>query len=121
AARVSNHVLSICHALVFGACPTALLAGDVASGGHYVSTLTDYSTMHGLARWHAYGCGYRGALLIKRGDKAAGLQLLHAGSDELGGFATLRFMEIAEGLAAVDCAITRSERSEELRLLAELL
>ncbi|TMJ74387.1 MAG: hypothetical protein E6G73_09425 [Alphaproteobacteria bacterium] len=133
AARVSNHVLSICHALVFGACPTALLAGDVASGGHYVSTLTDYSTMHGLARWHAYGCGYRGALLIKRGDKAAGLQLLHAGSDELGGFATLRFMdflmpealclagEIAEGLAAVDCAITRSEQSEELRLLAELL
>src|SRR6185312_13223415 len=88
---------------------------------------------HGLARWHAYGSGYRGALAIKRGDIAVGLQLLRAGLDELGGFATLRFMdflmqealcqagEIVEGLATVEGAIARSLETEELRLVAELL
>jgi len=132
-ARAANHALSVCHALVFGACPTALLAGDLASGHHYASVLIDHSDRHGLARWHAYGCGYRGALLIKRGEIAPGLQLLRAGFDELGGFATLRFMdflmpealrqagEIAEALAAVEGAIARSEETEEFRLVAELL
>jgi predicted ATPase/DNA-binding winged helix-turn-helix (wHTH) protein len=132
-ARAANHALSVCHALVFGACPTALLAGDLTSGEHYASMLIDHSARHGLARWHAYGCGYQGALVIKRGDIAAGLQLLRAGFDELGGFATLRFMdflmpealcragEVAEGLATVDEAIARSEETEEHRLTAELL
>jgi predicted ATPase len=95
--------------------------------------LIDHSARHGLARWHAYGCGYQGALVIKRGDIAAGLQLLRAGFDELGGFATLRFMdflmpealcragEVAEGLATVDEAIARSEETEEHRFIAELL
>jgi|HubBroStandDraft_4_1064222.scaffolds.fasta_scaffold04507_3 predicted ATPase/DNA-binding winged helix-turn-helix (wHTH) protein len=132
-ARAANHALSVCHALVFGACPTALLAGDLTSGEHYASMLIDHSARHGLARWHAYGCGYQGALVIKRGDIAAGLQLLRAGFDELGGFATLRFMdflmpealcragEVAEGLATVDEAIARSEETEEHRFIAELL
>jgi predicted ATPase len=132
-ARAANHAMSVCHALVFGACPTALLAGDLASGEHYASMLIDHSARHGLARWHAYGCGYHGALVIKRGDVAAGLQLLRAGFDELGGFATLRFMdflmpealyragEIAKGLATVDEAIARSEETEEHRLITELL
>jgi predicted ATPase len=132
-ARATNHGLSVCHALVFGACPTALLAGDLASADHNVSMLIDHSDRHGLARWHAYGCGYRGALAIKRGDIAVGLQLVRAGFDELGGFATLRFMdflmpealcqagEIVEGLATVEGAIARSLETEELRLVAELL
>jgi predicted ATPase len=61
------------------------------------------------------------------------LQLLRTGFDELGGFATLRFMdllmpealcqarEIVEGLAVVEGTIARSEETEELRLVAELL
>jgi predicted ATPase len=132
AARAANHAMSLCHALVFGACPTALLAGDLASGEHYASLLIDHSAKHGLARWHAYGYRYHGALVIKRGDIAAGLKLLRAGFDELGDFSTLRFMdflvpealcragEIAEGLATVDEAIARSEETEEHRLNAEL-
>src|SRR5215471_3689941 len=132
-AEAADHVLSVCHALVFGACPTALLAGDLASADDYVSMLIDHSDRHGLARWHAYGGGYRGALAIKRGDIAVGLQLVRAGFDELGGFATLRFMdflipealrqagEIVDGLAAVEGAIARSLETEELRLVAELL
>jgi predicted ATPase/DNA-binding winged helix-turn-helix (wHTH) protein len=131
-ARAANHALSVCHALVFGACPTALLAGDLPRAEHYAGMLIDHSVRHGLARWHAYGSAYHGALVIKRGDIAAGLQLLRAGFDELGGFATLRFMdllmpealwragEIARGLATVDQAIARSEATEEHRLVAEL-
>jgi predicted ATPase/DNA-binding winged helix-turn-helix (wHTH) protein len=132
-ARTANHTLSMCHALVFGACPTALLAGDLVSAERYASMLLAHAETLGLARWHAYGCGYQGALFIRRGDIAAGLQLLRAGFDELGGFATLRFMdflvpealgragEIADGLASADEAITRSEETEEHRLTAELL
>jgi predicted ATPase len=128
-----NHALSVCHALVFGACPTALLVGDFASAEHYASKLIDHSIKHGLARWHAYGNGYRGALLTRCGAITAGLQLLRAGFDELGGFATLRFMdvvlpealyragEITDGLAAADEAIARSEVTGEHRLTSELL
>jgi predicted ATPase len=132
-ARAADHALSLCHALVFGACPTALLTGDLASGQHYASMLIDHSARHDLTRWHAYGSGYHGALAIKRGEIAAGLRLLRAGFDQLGGFATLRFMDflmpealcragkIVEGLASVDEAIARSEETEEHRLIAELL
>jgi hypothetical protein len=132
-ARVGNHEMSVGHALVFGACPTALLAGDLASGEHYAGLLMDRATKQGLARWRAYAHGYHGALLIKRGDIAAGLQLLRASFDELGGFASLRYRdflmsealcragEIAEGLAMVDQAIARAEETEEYGFIAELL
>jgi predicted ATPase len=132
-AQATNHALSVCHALVFGACPTALLSGDLVGAEHYVSMVIDHAERHGLARWHAYGCSYHGALLIKRGDVAGGLRRLRAGFDELGGFATLRFMdfllpealyragEISAGLAAVDEVIARSRETEEHRFIAELL
>jgi predicted ATPase len=93
----------------------------------------DEATRQDLSRWRAYGHAYQGALAIRSGDTAAGLQLLRAGFDELGGFATLRFMDfllpealcrtgaLVEGLATVDAAIARSEETEEQRLLAELL
>jgi predicted ATPase len=131
-ARAINHTFSLCHALVFGSCPAALLMGDMASGERYARTATDHSAGHGLS-WRAYGRCYQGALLIKRGEIAAGLRLLRTGFDELHGFATLRFMdflmpqalcwvgEIAEGLARVDEAIARSEETEEHRLTAGLL
>jgi predicted ATPase len=93
----------------------------------------DHATRHGLARWRAYAHGYQGALLIKRGDIAAGLQLLRASFDQLGGLATLHYRdflmpealctagEIAEGLATVDEAITRTEETEEYVFMADLL
>lgn len=134
-AQAANHALSVCHALVFGACPTALLAGDLEAGERYAGLLLDFATKHGLARWHAYSSGYRGALLIKRGEVAAGLQLMRAGVEEMGarGFATLRFMDfvmpealsragdVTEALAAVEGAIARSNENEERRFIAELL
>jgi predicted ATPase/DNA-binding winged helix-turn-helix (wHTH) protein len=132
-ARAANHAMSLCHAFAYGACPTALLAGAAALGERYAHLLMDHAVKQGFGRWHAYSQACLGVILIKRGDIAAGLQLLRESSKELGGFASLRFMdflipealcqagEIAEGLAMVDEAIARSEDTEEHRLTPELL
>jgi predicted ATPase len=74
-------------------------------------------------------------LVIQRGDIITGLRLLRAGLDEIGeaGFAILRLIailmaealgragHIADGLAAVEQAISRAERTEERYTMAELM
>jgi predicted ATPase len=114
----------------------ALLVGDLPAAEHYVGMLLDHSTRHSLTQWRAYGHCHQGALAIKRGDLDAGLRLLHAGFDELdrGSRSALlrvntlvmiealgRAGQIADGLAAIEEAILRSERTEERWLIAELL
>jgi predicted ATPase len=134
-ARAANHANSLCYALSQAACPLALLVGDLAAAEHYVGMLLDHSTRRALARWHAWGRSHQGVLLIKRGDTVTGLRLLRSGLDELGEarFAALRLIallmaealgragQIADGLAAVEEAIARSEHTEERWLIAELL
>ena len=135
-ARAANHGMSLCHALVFGACPTALLTGDLAAGEHYARMLTEHATRHGLDSWLAYARSYHGALLIKRGDVAAGSRLVRTGFDELGELARLRFMDflmavaaevlgahggLVEALANVEAVIALSEETEERRRYADLL
>jgi tetratricopeptide (TPR) repeat protein len=135
-ARSANHGISFCYALALGGCVIALLVGDLPAAEHYVGMLLDHSTGHSLTQWRAYGHCHQGALAIKRGDLNAGLRLLHAGFDELdrGARSALlrvnavlmiealgRAGQIDEGLAAVEEAILRSERTEERWLIAELL
>jgi predicted ATPase len=74
-------------------------------------------------------------LVIQRGDVITGLRLLRAGFDEFGeaGSSLLQFLaflmaealgragQSAEGLAAIDEAIARSERTEERWAMAELV
>ena len=117
------------------ACLIALLNGDLATAEHYVEMLLDQSTRHALPVWRALGRSYQGALTIKRGDVMTGLRLLRAGFQELGeaSFAALQLIpfliaealahvgQIAEGLAAIEEAINRSERTEERWRMAELL
>jgi predicted ATPase len=133
-ARAADHAMSLCHALVFAACPLALMTGDLASGERYASMLKELSTGHGLTRWDAYARVYQGALLIKQGEVATGWRLVNAEFDQAG-FGRLPFMdfqvaivaefwhasEIAARLGAVEKAITEAEESGELRLIAELL
>jgi predicted ATPase len=78
---------------------------------------------------------FSGVLVIERGDVITGLQLLRAGFDELGeaGSSLPRLIaflmaealgragRIAEGLAAIEEAISRSERAEERWAMAELM
>jgi hypothetical protein len=83
-ARANNNGVSFCMVLSLGACPIALLAGDLTAAGRYVEMLLDHSTGHSLAHWRTYGRCHQGALAIKRGDLDAGLRLLQAGFPELG-------------------------------------
>jgi predicted ATPase len=133
-ARAIDHAISLGLALALAACPIALFMGDLAAAEHYVEMLLDHSTRHALARWRAFGRSYQGVLLIQRGDLSIGLRLLRAGFDEPGAAGSVprlftflmaeglgRAGQIADGLAAIEEAIVRSERSEERWATAELL
>jgi predicted ATPase len=133
-ARATNHAISLGLALALVACPIAMFTGDLAAAEHYVEMLLDHSARHALARWHAIGRSHQGALFIQRGDLSTGLRLLRAGFDEPGAAGSVprlftffmaealgRVGQIADGLAAIEEAIERSERTEERWLIAELL
>jgi predicted ATPase/DNA-binding winged helix-turn-helix (wHTH) protein len=137
-ARATEHAISFSYALHRAACPVALWNGDLAAAGHYADMLLDHAKRHALVHWQLYGWGYQGAVAIRRGDVATGLRLLRSCYEELGetGITAPRFMrfaavDMAEGLAktgqiadafdAIDDAIARAERTEELWQLPELL
>jgi len=134
-AHAANHTISLCLALAHAACPLALLTGDLAAAEHYGAMLVDHSTRHALAHWRACGRSFQGVLVIQRGDVITGLRLLRAGFDEFGeaGSSLLQFLAFlmaealgragqnADGLAAIDEAIARSERTEERWAMAELV
>jgi predicted ATPase/DNA-binding winged helix-turn-helix (wHTH) protein len=133
-ARATNHAMLLGLALALAACPIALWAGDRAAAEQYVGMLLDHSTRHGLARWRAFGRGHQGVLAIEQGDLTIGLRRLRAGFDEPGGTGSApRFFmflladalgragQIDDGLAAIEEAIGRSERSGERWATAEML
>jgi len=134
-ARAASHTISLCVALAYAACPIALLTGDLAAAEHYGTMLLDHSTRHALAHLRAGGLSFQGMLVIQRGDVITGLRLLRAGFDEFGaeGSAVSRLIafqmaealdragQYAEGLGVIEEAIARSERTEELWAMAELM
>jgi hypothetical protein len=134
-ARAANHIISLCQVLAHAACPIALLTGDLAAAEHYGAMLVDHSSRHALAHWRACGRSFQGVLVIKRGDVITGLRLLRAGFDEFGEAESpvLRLLAFlmaeglgragqnADGLAAIEEAIARSERTEERWAMAELV
>jgi predicted ATPase len=135
-ARALNHVTSLGHTLALAACPIALWTGDLAAAEHYVWTLLDRSTRHALPLWLAWGRSHQGVLAVQRGDVVTGLRLVRAAFDELGEANTAfrfshflsemaealgRIGQITDGLAAVNEAIERCERTEERWVIAEFL
>jgi predicted ATPase/DNA-binding winged helix-turn-helix (wHTH) protein len=131
-----NHALSLANTLVQAACPVAFFIGDLVAAEHFVCVLLDHSTKYALGPWQAWGRCFEGMLLIKRGDTAAGLQCLSAAVSGLRdiGYAVYYVAfagELAEalgragqathGLATIDEALARSERSKERWCVAELL
>jgi predicted ATPase/DNA-binding winged helix-turn-helix (wHTH) protein len=135
-ARVANHANTLCGCLAHAACQIALWVGDQSAAEYYVTMLLEHSIRHALAIWRAWGLGHQGVLSVRRGDVFTGLQLLRSGLDELGGArSSVRFLgllgqlaealgragEIADGLATIDEAIERCERTEEHWVMAELL
>jgi predicted ATPase len=137
-ARATKHAISFSYALHRGACPVALWNGVLAAAGHYADMLLDHAKRHALVHWQLYGWGYQGAVAITCGDVATGLRLLRSCFKELGetGITAPRFMRfaaaymaeglgkaglVADALDAIDEAIARAERTEELWQFAELL
>ncbi len=132
----SRDALSLCQALVQAACPLALLTGDLHEAERFVTLLHDQATRHGFDFWQTWARGFRGLLLVRRGETKAGQRLLEAAIGELRGIEfgvhyTAFLAGQAEGLAragdtdramaAIDEALARSERNGERWCVADLL
>jgi predicted ATPase len=130
-----QHELSLCNALN-GACPVAILTGDLALAQQWVAMLLDHSLKHSLPLWHATGRCFDGLLRIKQGSIIGGINMLRGGLDELTGtrFAVRRLVflgelaaacaqvgDTANAHAAIDDALDRCRRTEELWYQPELL
>ncbi len=131
-----HHTLSLCNTLAQAACPLAMLTGDLAAADRYATMLVRYTARHGADVWQTYGRCFQGMLHIKRDGLDVGLPLLSAAVDEL---RSARFVQyhtaflaaLAEGLgsagqavrglAVIDEALMRSDKSEERWVLPELL
>jgi len=135
-AQASDRAISLCYTLARAACPVALWVGDLAAAERYVSMLLDDSAKLAMAVWQAEGRCFKGMLLIKSGRDDTGLRLLRTALDELRETGSVlsesAFLcalaeglastgQVAEGLAAVEEALERSERSEGRWCIAELL
>jgi predicted ATPase/DNA-binding winged helix-turn-helix (wHTH) protein len=135
-AEVRGHALSLCYALVHGVCPVTLYAGDFFTANRFVTMLLDESARVGLHVFHAIGEGFRGILMMKRGDPDAGPRILRKAIDDLnqrefplmitaflGALAEGLIVsgQIAEGLATIDDALARCEQFGERWCLPELL
>lgn len=131
-----GHTNSVCYALAMGACPVALLAGDLPAAEQYATTLLDQSQKHAIALWNIKGHCFKGALAIKIGDVEAGLQELRQGIGMLHdvGFVLYHTAaladfavglgcagRIADGLAVINQALAQSRRYEERWCFPELL
>jgi hypothetical protein len=131
-----DHTLSLFNALAKGACHVTLWGANLQAAERYIGLLLDRSARHGLGMWHAWGNCYRAILLIKRGETAAGLNLLEATLRDLPeNRFSLRYTwvigeyadglrqagRIPEGLRAIESAIQCCERDDERWQFAELL
>jgi predicted ATPase len=135
-ARALDTALALCNVLAEAACPVAYLVGDVAALEHFVVMLLDQSGRHALTAWQAWGRIFEGMLLITGDEIVSGLDLLGTALSELRETRYLvrytaslgalaeglgRVGQIAQGIAAIDEALSISERNEERWYFAELL
>ena len=135
-ARAIKHPLSMCIALTDAACPIALLIGDLTAAESNMVMLFDLSARRGLDTWNVLARGFKGTILVRRGDVMTGLRLLCDARDELRetGFIQ-RSRELlgrlaegfghagkaAQGLMVMEEEFMRSEHDEEHVYMAEQL
>ena len=131
---------TLCYALSHGGCLVALWVGNLAAAERYAEMLLDHSRKHGFAVWNDFASRLKGVVLVKTGDLDGGSPLLRAGLHEITEpNAGLWFLtglsqmaealghagRVADGLAAVERGIDRSQRGwlapELLRIKGELL
>jgi predicted ATPase len=135
-AQVISHSLSLCYTLGSAACPIAFLIGDLEAAERYVAMLLNHAVKHRLALWNTMGRAFKGSLLVRRGDRRAGLQLLHEANKDLreAGYALYRTAFLGEladqlgdcgqvvfGLRTIDEALAQAIRNDEQWCIPELL
>ncbi|HUC64798.1 MAG TPA: winged helix-turn-helix domain-containing protein [Stellaceae bacterium] len=135
-ARGLDQPVSFFYALALAACPVALLAGDLVAAQGFVEMILDLSVRHATEGWNIWGRCFNGVLLIRRGEIAAGLQLLQTARASLppAAFhvhytsfsaeqaqALGHIGETGKALLTIDEALARCERNEERWCIAELL
>ena len=135
-AQAISHSLSLCYTLGSAACPIAFLIGDLEAAERYVAMLLNHAVKHRLALWNTMGRAFKGSLLVRRGDRRAGLQLLHEANKDLreAGYALYRTAFLAEladqlgycgqvafGLRTIDEALAQAIRNDEQWCIPELL
>jgi predicted ATPase/DNA-binding winged helix-turn-helix (wHTH) protein len=135
-AQALDHTLTLCNVLAQSACPIALLAGDLERADRFTAMLLQRTERHALEIWHVYAGCYRGQLVSKRGDIEGGLRLVRAAVNELRGARFVQYYtafltalaemlagagQAAEAVAAIDEALTQSERNNERWCTPEML
>jgi predicted ATPase len=134
-ARLLEHPVSFCAALAWGTA-LSLKLGDLETAEQWATELDDVAAKHSLDSYYPSATGFRGQLSAKRGDVVTAVPVLRAavnGTAQAGYYAFytdflshLAQAESAaghldEGLGAIDQALQRSERTEELCYLPEVL
>ena len=138
-----GQALSFGSVLGQGACPIALLTGDLPAARRYGALLLDHSARHALHLWHGWARCFLGLVAVHEGSLAEGLAAMAAVFEEAGDNRFLpRYMlllahhagaagcagDAAQGVATLDAMLARCARSSErwyepelIRLRAELL
>src|SRR5271166_2684201 len=135
-AQASAHPLSACLALLWCGCGMSFWLGDFETTERSVARLKDQAERHALNAFLAHSMGFEGLLSLKRGQTEAGIRLLQACLDGLGRMqievlSVIYLGRLAESLAtvgdfsgsiaAIDEALKRVERHDELWLMPETL
>jgi predicted ATPase/DNA-binding winged helix-turn-helix (wHTH) protein len=138
-----NHVTSLCNVLAHAACPIALNNGDLETAERYTFMLLQHAEENAQADLRAFAEGFKGLILMQRGELDAGLRLCCSAIDTLRTAQsvirlTAFLLGLAEGaceagnleqgFAAIDEALERCERyggrwcmAEVLRVKGELI
>jgi len=135
-ARLLGHELSLVNSLGQGACLIALFTGDLDAADAYANMLEEHATRQGIELWKAWSRCFSGAVQVRRGELAEGLERLRGEFAQHPETRLLpRYMvllgELALALAAsgewdeskatIEEALTRAEHHGERWYLAELL
>lgn len=113
-----------------------LRVGEVATADRWAEQLNDQVEKHSLGSYHPCALGFKGQLSAERGDVVTAVRLLRAaleGARKIGyhhlytvfasdlALAEAEAGRLDQGLATIDEALQRAERSEELYYVPEAL
>jgi predicted ATPase/DNA-binding winged helix-turn-helix (wHTH) protein len=135
-AQATDHKITVCATLRLAICPIALLTGDLIAADRGVRMMRDLATSHNAEFWKVLAQCMQGALLVKRGEFAAGLAELRSAQETcvqtgwamfslefLGMFSEslMGLHQSRAALAVIDQALAKAEAGGELWYFPELL